>query len=174
MSERDGSDSSSLAVTEPRRMRDVSSVRLALENALERHSQSPGEFFLAQFLGFAVTYPGDTCVVEFEPREFLENPRGTLHGGVMATALDTAMGHLVQRLGGSGTTVDLTVQYHRAPRPGTKIRCTGSVVHRARRIWFMKAVAQDVGGEIVASAVATMALQPRQQSGNVGECQGLD
>lgn len=149
-------------MTEPRRLRDLSSVRRALEDALERHSQALGEFFLVQFLGFAVSYAGDTCVVEFEAREYLENPRGTLHGGVMATALDTAMGHLVQRLAGSGTTVDLTVQYHRAPLPGAKIRCTGSVVHRAGRLWFMKAVAQDDGGEILASAIATMALQTKR------------
>lgn len=141
-----------------RRLRDLAAVRVALERALETHEQVLGNFFLAKFLGFNISYPNDNCCVEFEVQEFLQNPRGSLHGGVMATALDIAMGHLVQRLGGPGATVDLSVQYFRAPQVG-RVKCTASVLHRGGRLWFVRAQAEDGDGKLVAAAIATMALQ---------------
>jgi len=146
-----------------RRLRDPAAVRVALERALETHEQVLGSFFLAKFFGFHISYPSENCCVEFEVQDFLQNPRGSLHGGVTATALDIAMGHLVQHLGGPGATVDLSVQYFRAPQVG-RVRCTASVVHRGRRLWFVRAHAEDEDGNPVAAATATMALQGPETS----------
>jgi uncharacterized protein (TIGR00369 family) len=54
-------------------------------------------FFLARFLGLEISYGDEVCVVEIEVRDFMFNPQGSLHGGVIAFALDVAMGHLIKR-----------------------------------------------------------------------------
>jgi uncharacterized protein (TIGR00369 family) len=54
-------------------------------------------FFLARFLGLDISYGDEVCVIEIEVKEFMFNPQGSLHGGVIAFALDVAMGHLIKR-----------------------------------------------------------------------------
>ena len=60
--------------------------------------------------------------ISFEAREEHLNPAGTLHGGVLATLVDTAMGTAVRSTiedGGVPATSQLTVTYLRPGRPGT-------------------------------------------------------
>ncbi len=76
---------------------DADAVRRRLEHALESESQGFGEFFLFHFFGLEVGYDDEeeeTCVVELPGGEYLANPQGTLHGGVIAFVLDVSMGHL--------------------------------------------------------------------------------
>lgn len=140
------------------KLQDISVVERAFANALTTHSQVPGQFFLARFLGFQITYEGETCVVEFDVHEFLTNPGGVLHGGVLATALDISMGHLIWHIENGGATVDLNVQFHRAVATG-RICCVASIIHRTHRMWFMRATATAEGVGIVASASGTFILK---------------
>src|SRR5437879_5400617 len=105
-----------------RPLADEATPRAVFETAMKEHSQELGDFFLAKLLGFEVSYTEDSCVVEFTAHEYLQNPRGQLHGGVLATAMDISMGHLVQRIGGPGATVTLEARYHRAVSSG-QLRC---------------------------------------------------
>jgi uncharacterized protein (TIGR00369 family) len=135
----------------------VDAARAVFESAVESHSQELGEFFLAKLLGFEVSYPGDACVVEFHAHDYLLNPRGTLHGGVLATAMDVAMTHLVQHVQGPATTVDLQVQYHGAVKAGP-LRCEARSVHRGGSLWFMEARVTSAEGRRVASGTSTVML----------------
>ena len=76
-------------------------------------------------------------VFGLEPRAELLNPMGTLHGGVIATLLDTAMGtalHTTLPVTTGYTTLQLNVHYLRAPRLGDPLlHAIGQVVHRGRR-----------------------------------------
>src|SRR3712207_7702973 len=59
--------------------------------------------------------------IAFEVREEHLNPAGTLHGGVVATLVDTAMGQAVRTTTGEGevpATSQLTVTYLRPGGPG--------------------------------------------------------
>src|SRR5262245_20912416 len=82
---------------------------------LARASSDPrqefGSFFLSRLLGFAVSYEGERCTVSFEAIPTLFNPQGTLHGGILATALDISMGHLLHHVDGAGATLEMKVQY---------------------------------------------------------------
>src|SRR5215468_7803570 len=66
------------------------------------------------------------------------NPHGTLHGGITATLLDSAMGCAVLSTlppGVGYTTVDLSVTYLRpVSTDGRELRADGEVVHVGRTI----------------------------------------
>jgi uncharacterized protein (TIGR00369 family) len=100
--------------------------------------------------------------VETDGRVVLEagdrhlNRHGTVHGGVLATMIDTAMGAAVA----AGTekapvTVSLTVTYLEPGQPG-RLEATARVRKRGKRLTVVEAeVVQD--GEVVADALATFA-----------------
>ena len=136
---------------------DEATPRAVFEVAMSEHSQELGDFFLAKLLGFEVSYTDDSCVVDFTAHEYLQNPRGLLHGGVLATAMDISMGHLVQRIGGPGATVTLEAHYHRAVSSG-RVRCEGKIVHRGVNLWFLNTRVTAENGELVASGTCTVAM----------------
>jgi uncharacterized protein (TIGR00369 family) len=87
------------------------------------------------------------------------NPHGTVHGGVLATMLDVAMGTAVATTGGeSPVTVSLTVTYLEPGRPG-RLEATARVRKRGRRLMVVEGqVVQE--GELVADALATFSVRP--------------
>ena len=91
------------------------------------------------------------------------NDHGTVHGGVLATMIDAAMGTAVATTGGeSPVTVSLTVTYHEPGRPG-RLEATAEVRKRGKRLMVVEAeVVQD--GDVVADALATFAVRPPEQS----------
>ena len=102
------------------------------------------------------------ATLSFEVRDEHLNPAGTLHGGVVATLVDTAMGQAVRTTTGEGevpATSQLTVTYLRPGQPGALV-VTGRVRTRGKHLTVCEAdVEQD--GEAVAHAVATFALLHR-------------
>src|SRR6202011_3224769 len=73
-----------------------------------------------------------------EPAEFHYNPLGTMHGGVIATLLDSSLGCVVQSMlpAGTGyTTIELKVNYLRSitTKTGT-IYSEGKIIHVGGRI----------------------------------------
>ncbi len=96
-------------------------------------------------------------MVAFDVREDMHNPRAVLQGGVIATALDVAMGHLVNHLQGAAATTALNVQYHRSVADG-RLRCVAQVLHRGSRVWFLTALAHDSDDNLIASATSSFQL----------------
>jgi uncharacterized protein (TIGR00369 family) len=141
----------------PRRTIDAARATAAFEAALGQHSQEFGKFFLAKLYGFEISYPGDACEVAFDTADFMFNPQGTLHGGVLATAMDISMGHLLNRRSGPGATLELKIQYLAPVRAG-RVRCRGAVLRQGRSLAFLTSEARDQGDEVVAFATATWKL----------------
>ena len=100
-----------------------------------------------------------TATVRFEATDEHLNPAGTLHGGVVATLVDTAMGQAVRSATGEDdipATSQLTVTYLRPGKPGT-LEVTASVRTRGEHLTVVEAeVEQD--GRALAHALATFAL----------------
>jgi uncharacterized protein (TIGR00369 family) len=97
--------------------------------------------------------------VTLQSRPELENSRGDVHGGVVASLLDAAMGVAVRSSypGGEGaTTVSLTVNYLE-PGRGTLV-ATGRVVRAGQSLASAEASVVDVAGQRVAHAVCTMRI----------------
>ncbi len=102
------------------------------------------------------------ATLAFDVGEEHLNPAGTLHGGVVATLVDTAMGQAVRtttRDGEVPATSQLTVTYLRPGQPGP-LQVRGRVRTRGRHLTVCEAdVEQD--GQAVAHAVATFAILDR-------------
>lgn len=137
---------------------DEAAARAAFEHALKSYEQDFGKFFLARLFGMNFEYPGDTCTVTFELKDFMFNPQGGLHGGLIAFALDIAMGHLLRERSGAGTTLEMKVQYLSAPRSG-RLTATGRFLRKGRTISYLRADLADAQGKLYAFATSTwMAL----------------
>jgi len=129
-------------------------ARAAFEQALAMQRPEFEQFFLARLLGLDFSYARGTCVIDFEAQEFMFNPQGTLHGGLIATVMDISMGHLLRRVDGPGTTLEMKTQYVRAARAG-RLRCIGEFTHRGKGVSFLRSTLVDPAGDVLAFATAT-------------------
>ncbi|MFA7263402.1 MAG: PaaI family thioesterase [Caulobacter sp.] len=93
------------------------------------------------------------------PDERHYNPIGTVHGGYIASLLDSAVGcavHASLPAGQGYTTLELKVAYHRAVTKKTgPLRAEGRVTHLGRRAAFAEATLVDLEGRAYASATTT-------------------
>ena len=90
------------------------------------------------------------------------NEAGTLHGGVLATLVDTAMGQAVRSRTGEGdvpATSQLTVTYLRPGKPGT-VEVTATVRTQGEHLTVCEADVEQEGKALV-HAVATFAVLHR-------------
>jgi uncharacterized protein (TIGR00369 family) len=133
---------------------DEATARIAFERAISSHQPAFEKFFLARFLDLQFAYRDGCCYVEFELQDFMFNPQGSLHGGVIAIVMDISMGHLLNHVDGPGTTLEMKTQYVRAARSGV-LRCKGEFTHRGQGISFLRSTLTDSDGDVVAFATAT-------------------
>lgn len=138
---------------------DPNTARRAFEDALAQHDQAFGQFFLARLLGFEIMYPDETCRVEFTVHDFMFNPQGSLHGGIIALAMDVSMGHLLNRARGPGATLEMKVQYLRAVRTGRAV-ATGRMLRQGASVAFLESRLVDNDGELAAVATSTWKTSP--------------
>jgi len=96
--------------------------------------------------------------------EFLENPFGVMHGGIVATLLDSAMGSAVWTTLAPDlayTTIEMKVNLLRpVTRESGEVVAEGRVLHRGRRTALAEASARDAGGRLVAHATSTCMIFP--------------
>ena len=99
------------------------------------------------------------AVFTMEPGEHLYNPIGSVHGGILATLLDSALGcavHSKLPAGVGYTTVDLAVTYLRpVTRDTGRLTCDADAIHTGRKIATARARIVDDDGRLYATATAT-------------------
>ena len=115
---------------------------------------------LAQTLGYDVTEAeSGRVVVTVEPSDAHLNPYGTVHGGLVATLLDSCMGLAVQSTLEQGlgqTTVEFKIALLRPITPQTGlIKAEGVVLHRGRRIGSAEGRLIDGQGRLLAHGTTT-------------------
>ena len=120
---------------------------------------SPGPF--SRLLGFRLLRATEEeAVIEATPRPEHANGGGILHGGYLASLLDSTTGWAVHASlpdGVAAPHVHLSVQYVRAGVVGRPLQCTGRCVRAGRRVASAEAeVTQD--GEVIARAVSSHAV----------------
>jgi len=121
---------------------------------------------LALTLGYDVTEAeSGRVIITVNPSEAHLNPYGTVHGGVVATLLDSCMGLAVQSTLEKGlgqTTVEFKISLLRPITPQTgPIQAEGVVLHRGRRIGTAEGRLTDGQGRLLAHGTTTCLIFER-------------
>jgi uncharacterized protein (TIGR00369 family) len=112
---------------------------------------------IAQTLGFTLSRIADgeawfTC----DPHESHYNPIGMVHGGLVCTLLDSALGcavHTQLPAGVGYTSIEIKVSYLRAVTPASgTLTAHARVTKPGRRVAFVDGDVRDASGAIVATA----------------------
>ena len=105
--------------------------------AVDTGAEGYDAFPLQSFLDFDIRDGPDGAVVAFlEVDDRHLNPNGIVHGGVVFTLADTAMGRATMAVLGDGqicASIEVSVRYLR-PIPGGRLVATASVLRAGRRI----------------------------------------
>jgi uncharacterized protein (TIGR00369 family) len=104
------------------------------------------------------------AVFELTPQEWHYNPIGSVHGGVISTLVDSALGcavHTRLPAGVGYTSLEIKVNFVRAVtlKTGT-IRCEGTVLSLGRRAATAEARVTTAEGKLVAHATTTCMIFP--------------
>ena len=93
------------------------------------------------------------------PAEFHYNPIGSMHGGILATLLDSVMGcavHSTLPMGRAYTSLEIKVNYVRAVTNASgELSAEGKVVHAGRRSAVAEGRVTDARGRLCATASTT-------------------
>lgn len=127
----------------------------AFEKALRSHEPAFGRFFLARLLDLDISYPEGKCLIRFPVRDFLFNPQGSLHGGIIATVMDISMGHLLQQTNRpGGATLEMKVQYLKPLTLGMAT-CEARFLSAGRNIAFLESRLYDDQNQLAAFSSST-------------------
>ena len=114
---------------------------------------------IAASMGFVLTETAEgLAVFEGEPTLAFYNPLGGVHGGWMATLLDSACGcavHTMLQPGQGYTTLELKSVFHKGLKAGVPVRAEGRIVQIGRRAAFSEATLKGLDGTLYASATST-------------------
>ncbi|HRH56695.1 MAG TPA: PaaI family thioesterase [Chitinophagales bacterium] len=99
------------------------------------------------------------CAFSFQPQEFHYNPIGCVHGGVITTLLDSAMGCVLQSTlpqGTGYTTLELKVNFLKTITTKTgKLTATGKIIHAGSRTALVEAQLTDENNLVYAHGIST-------------------
>ena len=128
-----------------------------LHDLRERVAASP--FHTGMGLRVDAARAGEVTL-SLEAREEQRNLGGLVHGGVLATLADMAMGLAVRSAiepGRRHVTIELGIHYVRATRPG-RIHGVGRVVRVGSQVAFASAEIRDISGRLLATASGTFSV----------------
>ncbi|TDS85127.1 uncharacterized protein (TIGR00369 family) [Comamonas sp. JUb58] len=118
----------------------------------------------AEWLGLVTeTAAEGRAVLRLALRKELLNRRGAIHGGVLASMLDSAMARASRTLDGVeelGGTTDLHVQYMQPAEGDLQVRAW--VEHAAHTLVFCRAEIRDAADRLVASGTASLRIRRKR------------
>ncbi|HAF16545.1 MAG TPA: hypothetical protein DHU55_02205 [Blastocatellia bacterium] len=125
---------------------------------LRRVQKAIGTVPYARLLGIEVEeVSSGVATLALEVRKELTQNHGVVHGGAIASLIDTATAFAIISLLAPKervTTVDLTISYLR-PVNGGRLRATARVVRAGRRLFVVSAEVLDKTGKLTTTALST-------------------
>jgi len=107
------------------------------------------------FLGVDIVPTDDGGVrLELEVEEQHSNPYNILHGGVLTTMADTAMGAVCLMRNKKVVTVSITLEFMHPVHLGSRIITDAKVINEGRHIMVCECPLKDSNGKIFAKAHA--------------------
>ena len=120
-----------------------------------------------QWLGLRLVETGEgAAVVEMTATEDMANASGFVHGGMISTLADSAMGRSLRTLSpgvARAMSFDLKLNFINAAKIGENLRATGHVVHAGRRTVVTECRVDGRDGRLVATASATFAVRREKE-----------
>ncbi|MEO8743726.1 MAG: PaaI family thioesterase [Candidatus Dormiibacterota bacterium] len=121
-----------------------------------------------EWLGLKVVAAEEgSATVEMLAQEQMANSSGNVHGGLISTLADSAMGRSVWTIKPGvrrAASFDLKLTFVAAARIGETLRATGRVVHVGRRTCVTECRVEGAGGRLIATASGTfMVSREREQ-----------
>jgi len=128
------------------------------QQKLERARAAFASVPYAKFLGLQLgeVHPGE-AVIQLDVRDELKQNQGVVHGGAIASLIDTAAAFAVLTridLDERVTTTDLTIHYLRPADTG-RMKATARIIRSGRRLFVLSVDVQNEGGALIATAVTT-------------------
>jgi uncharacterized protein (TIGR00369 family) len=115
-----------------------------------------------EWLGLKLVDTGEgTAVVEMATTADMANHSGFVHGGMISTLADSAMGRSLRTLSPGvvrAMSFDLKLNFINTAKVGEKLRATGHVIHAGRRTAVAECRVEGSDGRLVATASATFAV----------------
>lgn len=115
----------------------------------------------ADLIGFRMlSFAAGESRFEMDAGRGHHNPMGTVHGGILCTLADSAMGMAFASTLGEGetfTTLEIKVNYLR-PVFEEKLFASAKVVHRGRTVGLVECDVATEDGKLVARAVSTCSV----------------
>ena len=122
----------------------------------------PGAPIASHFAMDVIEVGQGTVTFRCSPDESHYNPIGTVHGGLVCTLLDSALGcatHTTLPAGIGYTSIEIKVNYLRAVTADSgPLLCTGRVTKPGRRVTFAEGEVVDNQGKVVASASGSLLI----------------
>ncbi|HEY4459925.1 MAG TPA: PaaI family thioesterase [Pseudonocardiaceae bacterium] len=113
----------------------------------------------------AVEFGDGRAVFELKPAEWQYNPIGSVHGGVLTTLADSALGcavHTKLGIGRGYTSLEQKINFTRAVTVSSgPLRCVGEVITIGRRVATSEATITDHKGRVVGHASSTCLLMDK-------------
>jgi uncharacterized protein (TIGR00369 family) len=114
------------------------------------------------WLGLRLVETGEgTAMVEMTATEDMANHSGFVHGGMISTLADSAMGRALRTLKPGvvrAMSFDLKLNFINAANVGEMLIATGRVVHAGRRTAVTECRVEGKDGRLVATASGTFAV----------------
>ena len=116
-------------------------------------------------LGISEGSVGDGWIeFSMRPQPYMMNLAGTLHGGVLATLVDSALTcALVTKLpkGVACTTIDLQMRFFRPARMSAeKLTARAEIVHMGSTLGATQGEIRDAKGKLIVHATSSLAIAP--------------
>jgi uncharacterized protein (TIGR00369 family) len=115
-----------------------------------------------QWLGLELVNSGEGyATVEMTATEDMANHSGFVHGGMISTLADSAMGRslrTVQPGVARAMSFDLKLNFINAAKVGETLRATGRVIHAGKRTMVAECRVEGREGRLIATASATFAV----------------
>lgn len=129
-------------------------AEMKFTTALEQQKPEFENFFLARFFDLQISYGDETCIVEVEVNDYMFNPQGSLHGGVISFILDVSMGHLCHKFSATAVTLEMKTQYLKAVKSG-KVKCEARFLKKGKTLVYIESKMTDENDALIAAATAT-------------------
>ena len=115
-----------------------------------------------QWLGLELVDSGEGyATVSMTATEDMANHSGFVHGGMISTLADSAMGRSLRTLEpgvARAVSFDLKLNFINAAKVGETLRATGRVIHAGKRTMVAECRVEGRDGRLIATASATFAV----------------